>query len=114
MSKIKPKYSKNVILNPSNDFIVSIINQEYPMFSSLYKKWAAEIYKQYPLVDKSQIVLIIKAVFEELRDQLILGQEIAISKLFNHMILIANKHKFLNTNLRVKISTPTLMAKDGS
>lgn len=67
------------------------------------------IHNRYPLVDKSDIAIVVKAFFESIRDILFAGDSISVSGFFTNMSLYdfnkIRKNKYSRI-VKVKLNTP--------
>jgi len=90
------------------------VNEEFPIEIRQLESIIDRIHHKYPLIDKTQISLIVRAFFESLRDFLILGYEINFNKLLTNMKLRFFTHVIngkINPALRVKLKTPSSLRK---
>ena len=90
------------------------VNESFPIEIRQLEPIIDRIHHKYPLIDKTQISLIVRAVFESLRDFLILGYEINFNKLLTNMKLNFFTHVIdgkIRPALRVKLKTPPTLRK---
>jgi hypothetical protein len=92
--------------------MVDQLNKENPVNIKYNEDLVNRVYAKYPLIKKSEVSLIIKAVFQSFRDLLILGKVLN----FNNLFFDAKLHFFdyrknghILPSLKVKISTPPPM-----
>lgn len=108
----KPKTIKKFYFDQlSHEDMIKLVNSEYPINIKHLQVIIDNIYVKYPLIDKSEISIIVKAVFESIREFLILGYIINFNKIFFdtklHFFQFAKKF----TSLKVKITTPPHLRK---
>lgn len=98
----------------SNEELKNSVNNNYPIRISQLELIIDRIHHKYPSLDKSEISLVVRAVFESLRDFLILGYVINFNKFLSDMKLnfftrvIDGK---IGSALRVKLQTPKTLRK---
>jgi len=93
----------------SKEELRDIINTNHPINIRKLEPIINRIYIKYPLIDKSEIGLIVKAVFESLRDFLVMGYVINFNKFIFDMKLYFFTHVIgnkINPALRVKLKNP--------
>jgi hypothetical protein len=102
---VKPFYFKDL----THQQVVDLLNEEDPVNLKYNEDLVNRIYVRYPLVNKSAISAVVKAVFQSLRDFLILGKVLN----FNNLFFDTKLHFFdyrkgahILPSLKVKISTP--------
>lgn len=93
----------------SNQDMVDLLNNEYPINIKYNEDLINRICIKYPTLNKVEISIIVKSVFQSFRDLLILGKVLNFNNLlFDGKLLFYNFN--INGNifpsLRVKISTP--------
>lgn len=90
----------------SKQELSNILNKELPINIKSLEPIVNRVYEKYPVIDKSEVSLIIKTVFEAIREFLVLGYVINFNKLVFDMKLHFFQHvigdKF-NTALKVKL-----------
>ncbi len=113
MKKIK-KTTKLIFNEMTDQELIQIINRDYPINIMFLEKIIDRIYAKYPLIDKIEISIIVKAVFESIREFLILGYIIN----FNRFIFDMKLHAFefatktkVYLGLKVKTTTPPSIRK---
>lgn len=95
--------------------VVDELNSTIPVNLKYNEDLVDRVHKRYPFLDKTQVALIIRAVFQSFRDMLVLGKILNFNKLFFDTKLFVfdhwkNGHIF--PSLKVKISTPPTMVKN--
>jgi len=112
----KPK----VIVNPfffkgrTHQQLVDVLNKELPISLIHNERLVERIAARYPLIKKSEVAIIIRAIFESFRDLLILGKVLNLNKLFFDTKLHFHPYRRdgkLLPSLKVQISTPPPMRK---
>lgn len=100
----------------SKEELKDVINNKYPIKISKLEFIIEKIYNKYPLISKTEITLIVKAVFESMRDFLVLGYVMNFNKFIFDMKLNFFTHVLngkINPALRVKLKAPAkLKEKD--
>lgn len=95
--------------NKTHHEIVDLINEELPIGLKKNQDLILRIHARYPLIDKSSISLIVKTVFQSMRELLILGKILNFNNLFFDTKLHFFDHRrngHILPALKVKISTP--------
>jgi hypothetical protein len=89
--------------------MVDELNTERPVSLKYNEDLVNRVYARYPVIDKSEVGLIIKAVFSSIRDLWILGNVLN----FNNLFLGAKLHFFqrpgggrILPSLKVRLATP--------
>jgi hypothetical protein len=93
----------------SHDQMADLLNKEYPINLKYNEELVNRVYSRYPLIEKSQVSIILKAVFQSLRDLLVLGKVLNFNNLFfDTKLHFFDYHKngHILPSLKVKISTP--------
>jgi len=95
--------------NKSHQQMVDELNTERPVSLKYNEDLVNRVYARYPVIDKSEVGLIIKAVFSSIRDLWILGNILN----FNNLFLGAKLHFFqrpgggrILPSLKVRLATP--------
>src|SRR5579885_1443629 len=95
--------------NKSRQQMVDELNTERPVSLKYNEDLVNRVYARYPVIDKSEVGLIIKAVFSSIRDLWILGNILN----FNNLFLGAKLHFFqrpgggrILPSLKVRLATP--------
>ena len=94
--------------------MVNILNEEYPVNLKYNEDLVNRVYLRYPMLDRTSISIIIKAVFQSLRDLMVLGSILNFHKLFFDCKLHFfdyRKNGHILPSLKVKISTPPNLRK---
>ena len=102
---VKPFYFKDL----THQQMLDILNKENPVNLKYNEELVNRVYARYPYIDKPQVSLIVKAIFQSLRDLLVLGKVLN----FNNLFFDTKLHFFdyrkdghILPSLKVKISTP--------
>ena len=106
----KPKIVKLFFFKElSNQQMVDLINEDLPLNIKYNENLVDRVHARYPLIDKTQTSVIIKTIFQSLRELLILGKVLN----FNNLFFDTKLHFFdyrkdghILPSLKVKISTP--------
>jgi hypothetical protein len=95
--------------------MVDDLNSSYPISLRHNEDLVNRVFARYPLLDKSEVGIIIKAVFSSFRDLLVLGKVLN----FNNLFFDAKLHFFeycrgghILPSLKVRISTPPKLRKN--
>ena len=99
----------------SHQQMVDELNNEYPISLKHNEDLINRVYARYPLLDKSEIGIIVKAVFSSFRDLLVLGKVLNFNTLFFDTKLLFFTHKrdgVIFPSLKVSVSTPPKMRKN--
>ena len=111
----KPKKVKRYVFKDlSHQEMVNELNTEYPIDLRYNENLVNRVYARYPLVDKTTVSIIVKAIFQSFRDLLVLGKVLN----FNNLFFDTKLHFFdhcrdghILPSLKVKISTPPPLRK---
>ncbi len=102
---VRPFYFKDL----DHQEMVDLVNTENPINLKHNQDLIDRVHARYPLIDKVQVSIIVKAVFQSMRDLLVLGKVLN----FNNLFFDAKLHFFdyrrdghILPSLKVKISTP--------
>jgi hypothetical protein len=91
--------------------VVNLLNKEDPINLSYNEDLINRVYARYPIINKAQVALIVKGVFQSFRDLLVAGEILNFHNLFfNTKLHFYIKKNALN--LKVKISTPPKLRKN--
>ena len=85
------------------------INVQYPVNLKYNESLVDRIHDRYPLVSKTDVSIVVKAVFQSFRDLLVLGKVLNFNNLFFDTKLHFFDHRrggHILPSLKVKISTP--------
>jgi hypothetical protein len=94
--------------------VVDLVNYERPVNIKYNEDLVDRVYARYPLINKTQVSIIVKAVFQSLRDLLILGKVINFNNFFFDTKLLTFAHRRggrILPSLKVQISTPPPLRK---
>lgn len=95
--------------------MVDLINQENPVSLKYNEELVNRVYARYPLISKAEVGMIVKTIFQGMRDLLILGKVLNFNTLF-----FDTKFHFFDYRwgshilpaLKIKISTPPPLRYD--
>jgi hypothetical protein len=111
----KPKMVREYYFKDlSNKQVVDMVNKELPINLKYNENLVDRVHARYPLLDKTQISIIVKAIFQSFRDLLILGKVLNFNNLFFDTKLHFFDHRrdgHILPSLKVKISTPPPLRK---
>lgn len=105
LKQIKEYFFKDL---DHNDMI-SIINRDLPLTIKYNEDLVNRISAKYPILNKTEISIIVTAVFQSIRDLLVLGKILNFNSLFFDTKFLVFSHKRNNIvypSIKVKISTP--------
>ena len=89
--------------------MVDFLNENYPISLKYNEDLVNRVYAKYPLLDKSEVGIIVKAVFSSFRDLLVLGKILNFNSLFFDTKLHVFEHRrdgHILPSLKVRMSTP--------
>lgn len=113
----KPKVVKPFYFSDqTHQQVVDQLNKDYPISLKHNQDLVERVYNRYPLIDKSEVGIIIKAVFSSFRDLLILGKVLNFNNLFFDAKLHFFNHRrdgHILPSLKVRIATPPPLRKHG-
>lgn len=107
---VKPFFFKN----KTHLEVVDQINREEPVNIRYNEDLVDRIHMRYPLLDKYQISIIVKAIFQSLRDFLVLGKVLNFNGVFFDTKLFFFGHRrggHILPSLKIKVSTPPPLRK---
>jgi predicted DNA-binding protein YlxM (UPF0122 family) len=107
---VKPFYFKDL----SHQEMADLLNEENPVNLKYNEDIINRIHARYPLLEKSQISIIVKSVFHSLRELLVLGKVLNFNNLFfdgKLHFFDYRKGEHILPSLKVKISTPPPLRK---
>ena len=111
----KPKYVKKFFFKDMSHIdMIDFLNQELPINIKNNEDLINRVHSRYPLIDKIQISIIVKSVFQSIRDLLILGKVLNFNNLFFDTKLHFFDHRrngHILPSLKVKITTPPSLRK---
>jgi len=100
----------------SNQEMVDRLNIERPINLKHNEELINRIHARYPVIDKSEVGIIVKAVFSSIRDLWVLGKVLN----FNNLFLGAKLHFFqrpgggrILPSLKVRLTTPPQLRNYG-
>lgn len=107
---VKPFFFKDL----SHQEMVDLLNREKPVNLKYNEDLVNRVCDRYPLINRVQVALIVKAIFQSFRDLLVLGKVLN----FNNLFFDTKLHFFdyrksghILPSLKVKISTPPPLRK---
>jgi hypothetical protein len=98
----------------TNQQMVDSLNENYPISLKNNEDLVSRVHARYPLLDKSEVGIIIKAVFSSFRDLLVLGKVLNFNTLFFDTKLHFFEHRRdgrILPSLKVRMSTPPKLRK---
>ena len=96
--------------------IVDQLNNLYPISLKHNEDLVNRVHARYPLLDKSEVGIIIKAIFSSFRDYLVLGKVMNFNKLFFDCKLLFfthNRGSVISQAVKVQVTTPPQLRKHG-
>lgn len=90
--------------------MIEDLNNNFPVNLSYSEDIINRIHLRYPILSKTDISLIVKAVFQSIRDLLFLGKILNFNTLFfdTKLLVFAHRRKGVTfPSVKVKISTPS-------
>ena len=113
----KPKTVNPLCFNDqTNQQVIDNLNIDYPISLKYNQDLVERIAIKYPLLNKSEVATIVKAVFSSFRDLLILGKVLNFNNLFFDTKLLAfsyHKGDAIFPAIKVQIATPPPLRKYG-
>lgn len=98
----------------TNQQMVDHLNENYAISLKNNEDLVNRVHARYPVLDKSEVGIIIKAVFGSFRDLLVLGKILNFNSLFFNTKLHFFDHRRngrILPSLKVRISTPPKLRK---
>jgi hypothetical protein len=94
--------------------VVDKLNKEYPISLKYNHNLVERVYQRYPLISKTEVGIIVKAIFSSFRDLMILGKVLNFNGLFFDTKLHFFNHRRAGRilpSLKVRIRTPPPLRK---
>lgn len=110
LKKTKEYYFKEI----DRKDMVDHLNSTLPVNIKYNEDLVDRVHSRYPLLDKTEVSVIIKAVFQSIRDLLVLGKILNFNTLFFDTKLYFFDHRRngrILPSLKVKITTPPTLRK---
>lgn len=98
----------------SHQQVADLLNRDHPISLKYNQDLVERVYQRYPLIDKSEVGIIVKAIFSSFRDLLVLGKVLNFNNLFFDTKLHFFQHRrdgHILPSLKVRISTPPPLRK---
>jgi len=98
----------------SHQEMVNELNSEYPINLKYNEDLINRIHKKYSVISKTEISIIVKAIFQSFRDLLVLGEVLNFNNLFFNTKLHFFRYRHgghILPSLKVKITTPPPLRK---
>lgn len=98
----------------SHQQMVDHLNENHPISLKHNEDLINRVHARYPVLDKSEVGIIVKAVFSSFRDLLVLGKIMNFNSLFFDAKLHFFDHRRdgrILPSLKVRISTPPKLRK---
>ena len=106
----KPKIVKEYVFKDmTHHEMMDLLNKELPVNIKYNEDLVNRVHERYPFVDKTDVAIVIKGIFQSFRDLLVLGKVLNFNKLFFDTKLYFfdyRKNGHILPSLKVKISTP--------
>lgn len=105
---VKPFFFKDI----THQQMVDVLNVDLPISLKYNEDLINRIHERYPLIEKHQISIIVKWIFQSLRDFLVLGKVLNFNNLFFDAKLLMFSHLRNGVTfpaVKVQISTPPPM-----
>lgn len=107
---VKPFFFKN----RSHQDLVDLINKDLPINLRYNEAMIKRIHDKYPFISKTEVSIIVKAVFQSFRDLLVLGNVLNFNSLFFDTKLFffqrLRKGRIV-PSMRIQIKTPPKLRK---
>lgn len=103
-----------VFKDKSHQQMVDDLNINYPISLKYNEDLINKIHARYPILDKSEVGIIVKAIFSSFRDLLVLGKVLNFNNLFFDTKLHFFDHRRngrILPSLKVRLSTPPKLRK---
>jgi hypothetical protein len=107
---VKPFYFKD----KTHQEMVDLLNSELPINLKYNEELVNRIHAKYPLIDKSQVAYIVRAVFQSFRDLLVLQKVLNFNNLFfDAKLLIFAHHRkgVIFPAIKIEMTTPPRLRK---
>jgi hypothetical protein len=98
----------------THEQVMDQLNTEYPVSLKYNEDLIDRVCAKYPLIDKIEASIVVKGIFQSMRDFLILGKVINLNSVFydfKFQIFKYVKDGLLLPSLRAHISTPKTLRK---
>jgi len=107
-SKVNPFGFKDL----DHEQVIEFMNEEYPVNIRYNEDLINRIHTRYPILDKASISVIVKAIFQSMRELLLMGRILNFFNFFPDMKLFVFTHHRGGVTfpaVRVKVSTSKLL-----
>lgn len=107
---VKPFYFKEL----SNEEVSKQLDEDYPINLKYNEELIDRIHAKYPYVSKTEVSIVVKSIFQSIRELLVCGKILNFNKLFFDAKLHFfgyRKDGHILPSLRVKVSTPPHLRK---
>lgn len=94
--------------------MVDLVNKENPISLKYNESLINRIHTKYPIINKIEISIIVKSIFQSIREFLILGKVLNFNSLFfdtKLLIFSYTRNGATFPSVKIKISTPPPIAK---
>ena len=111
----KPKVVKPFFFKVSNQEVVDVLNQEYPINMRYNEELINRIHSRYPLISKYEVSVIVRSVFSSFRDLMLLRKVLNFNNLFfdtKFLFFVSCRRGRILPSLKVQISTPPKLRKN--
>lgn len=110
MKKKKYKAENFRYKNKTHREVYEIINKKLPISLKNNEDLINRVHERYPILSKTEISIVVKAIFSALRELLILGKIVNIRTILAYMRLSFNKAVFkkkkTQVSVKIKLHTP--------
>jgi hypothetical protein len=107
--KVKPFFFQDM----DHQEVVDLLNEEYPINIKYNEDLVNRVHARYPLITKTEVSIIVKAVFQSFRDLLVLGKVLNFNNFFFKACLYFFTRKegqVILPALKMEMSTPPPLA----
>lgn len=107
---VEPFYFKSL----SKQDVIDMLNKDYPIKLKYNEDLIDRIHNRYPFINKTEVSIIVLAVFQSFRDLLILGKILSFNNFLFDMKLYFFDYCYkghIVPSLKVRVSTPPKMRK---
>lgn len=109
--KIPRKVNPFSFKDKTHKEFLELINKEIPIDLRYNEDLVNRVHEKYPLISKAEVAVIIKGVFESIRDLLILGDVINFHNFVYNLRIHCSMKKNFSKSIKIKLTTsPKLRA----
>lgn len=100
-----------IIFKKKPEELIDLLNDKFPINLKSNVDLIDRIHNRYPFISKAEVAIVVKAIFQSLREFLVLGKIISLPRSLNNMRLVVWDHIKYNPSIKVKLKTTRNLKK---